>query len=86
MTRYRGWILLCALLSLISFGVALPIVISDLQQVVPSESIGGGVLERVQRRGRLLCGINGSLPYFSRILEDGVVTGFDADYCRVVAT
>ncbi|MCP5098086.1 MAG: amino acid ABC transporter substrate-binding protein, partial [Chloroflexi bacterium] len=47
---------------------------------------GGGVLERVQRRGRLLCGINGSLPYFSRILEDGVVTGFDADYCRVVAT
>ena len=51
-----------------------------------------GVLEQVRSRGYLRCGVNGSLPYFSErqaaVDEDGyylLATGFDADFCRVVA-
>lgn len=50
------------------------------------------VLEQVRKRGYLRCGVNGSLPYFSErqsaVDEDGyylVASGFDADFCRVVA-
>ena len=86
MNRYRGWILLCLLLSLVLFVVAVPMVISDLRGGETAVSPPPTTLSQVQHRGRLLCGVNGSLPYFSRILENGEVTGFDADFCRVVAT
>ncbi|MBA2373212.1 MAG: amino acid ABC transporter substrate-binding protein [Chloroflexi bacterium] len=39
----------------------------------------------MQDRGELICGINGQLPGFSVLAEDGTVTGFDADFCRAVA-
>lgn len=46
----------------------------------------GGLLAIVKARGTLRCGIDGNLRGFSFEAEDGNVTGFDADFCRVVAT
>jgi general L-amino acid transport system substrate-binding protein len=44
-----------------------------------------GLLARVQARGNLICGVNGQLAGFGLIAPDGAVTGFDADFCRVIA-
>ena len=43
------------------------------------------LLEAVQVRGRLVCGVSGTRVIFSETLPDGSVVGVDADYCRVVA-
>lgn len=45
----------------------------------------GGLLQTVQNRGTLICGVNGGLPGFSNLEPDGTYSGFDADFCRVVA-
>ena len=49
----------------------------------PSPS--GGRLATVRDRGQLICGVNGELPGFSVIGDDGEMQGFDADFCRAVA-
>ena len=45
----------------------------------------GDLLDTVQERGRLICGVSGTRAVFSETLPDGTVVGVDADYCRVVA-
>jgi general L-amino acid transport system substrate-binding protein len=45
----------------------------------------GGRIATIQERGTLICGYNGTLPGFGTIDSSGVVTGFDADFCRVLA-
>ena len=47
----------------------------------PSE----GRLALVQERGQLICGVNGGLPGFSFVEDDGTNSGFDADFCRALA-
>ena len=47
----------------------------------PSE----GRLALVQERGQLICGVNGGLPGFSFLEDDGTNSGFDADFCRALA-
>lgn len=44
-----------------------------------------GKLAEVQARGSLICGVNGGLPGFSFLAEDGTWSGFDADFCRILA-
>jgi general L-amino acid transport system substrate-binding protein len=46
---------------------------------------GGDTLGAVQDRGILNCGLSGSLLAFSFPDDNGVMQGFDADYCRAVA-
>ena len=46
---------------------------------------GEGRLATVQERGQLICGVNGSLPGFSFLDDQGNNTGFDADFCRALA-
>ncbi len=64
------------------------------QSPVPAESPapadtpttqGGARLAAIQSRGKLICGYNGTLPGFGTIDSSGAVTGFDADFCRVLA-
>ena len=43
------------------------------------------LLELVQERGRLVCGVSGTRVIFSETQPDGTVVGVDADFCRVVA-
>ena len=45
-----------------------------------------GVLDRVKNRGRLICGVHGSLPGFGFLNENGEWTGFDVDYGRAIAS
>jgi len=46
---------------------------------------GGSLLDTVQARGTLNCGVSGSAVAFSETQADGSVTGIDADFCRAVA-
>jgi general L-amino acid transport system substrate-binding protein len=48
--------------------------------------LANNVLVQVQQRGTLRCGINGNLRGFSYRESNGEYTGFDADFCRVIAT
>ena len=50
---------------------------------------GGGshsqILQAVQDRGELICGVNEAGPGFGFVQPDGSFAGFDIDYCRAVA-
>jgi general L-amino acid transport system substrate-binding protein len=54
----------------------------DTVEVVQSE---GGKLAAVQAAGELRCGGNETLPGFGIVDSEGAYSGFDIDYCRVVA-
>lgn len=44
------------------------------------------LLDAILQRGKVICGVNGGLPGFSYLDQtSGQFTGFDADYCRVLA-
>jgi general L-amino acid transport system substrate-binding protein len=72
---------------------------TDAEETTPAESgapgetpaeespapSGEGRLATVQERGQLICGVNGGLPGFSFLEEDGTNSGFDADFCRALA-
>ncbi|MBW3577797.1 MAG: amino acid ABC transporter substrate-binding protein [Actinobacteria bacterium] len=45
----------------------------------------GRVLQTVQERGTLNCGVNDSVPGFGFVDEEGNFSGFDIDFCRVIA-
>jgi general L-amino acid transport system substrate-binding protein len=45
----------------------------------------GGTLDAVRSRGSLICGVNNSLPGFGVVDSAGEYSGFDVDYCKVVA-
>jgi general L-amino acid transport system substrate-binding protein len=50
-----------------------------------SESDGGGLLDTVKDRGEVICGVNETLPGFGVVDDAGNFSGFDIDFCRVVA-
>ena len=43
-------------------------------------------LNTVKERGNLVCGVNGELPGFSFVDENGEYSGMDVDLCRAVAS
>ncbi|HEX2884178.1 MAG TPA: amino acid ABC transporter substrate-binding protein [Candidatus Limnocylindria bacterium] len=51
----------------------------------PAPAPAEGRLALVRERDELICGVNGSLPGFSFLDENGDMTGFDADFCRALA-
>ncbi|MDZ7705823.1 MAG: amino acid ABC transporter substrate-binding protein [Trueperaceae bacterium] len=44
-----------------------------------------GLLQEVQERGTLACGVNDRLPGFGSVNEAGEFEGFDVDFCRAIA-
>jgi general L-amino acid transport system substrate-binding protein len=42
-------------------------------------------LNKVKSRGKLICGVNGQLPGFSVVNENGKYSGMDVDLCRALA-
>lgn len=46
---------------------------------------GGSTLDDVKAAGEVVCGVNETLPGFGIIDEAGEFSGFDIDFCRVVA-
>ena len=57
---------------------------SDAEDVVDNTQMGS-MLATVQERGKLICGVSGTATAFSETAADGSYTGFDVDFCRVVA-
>lgn len=54
--------------------------------MVSAQAEPTGKLAEVLDRGRLLCGVNGTVPGFSFLDPDtGEMSGFDADFCRALA-
>lgn len=49
------------------------------------EVASSGLLDTVNSRGSLVCGVNGQLPGFSFVDESGEYSGLDVDVCRAVA-
>ncbi len=47
---------------------------------------GGSTLDAVLAAGKLKCGVSTSAVGFAETSPDGTTTGFDADFCRAVAT
>jgi general L-amino acid transport system substrate-binding protein len=43
-------------------------------------------LETVKSRGKVICGINGEVPGFSFVDEQGQYSGLDVDMCRAIAS
>ena len=46
---------------------------------------GEGRLAAVKAAGKIVCGVNDGLPGFGVVGADGTYSGFDIDFCRVVA-
>lgn len=58
----------------------------SLSGFVAAQATPTGKLAEVIERGRLICGVSGTLPGFSFLDPDtNVWSGFDADFCRVTA-
>lgn len=53
------------------------------QEQPPAE--GESLLDEVMERGTLVCGVNDAVPGFGFIGDDGTFSGFDVEFCRVVA-
>ncbi|VEP16276.1 General L-amino acid-binding periplasmic protein AapJ [Hyella patelloides LEGE 07179] len=53
-----------------------------------ASSTAGGTsrLDTVLSRGNLICGVNGQLPGFSFVDENGEYSGMDVDICRAIAS
>ncbi len=45
----------------------------------------GPITKRVLDRGELICGVSKGTPGFTVINTDGTYSGFDVDFCRVIA-
>ena len=46
---------------------------------------GDSILDKVKKRGKVVCGVHGGLPGFGFLGEDGKWSGFDADFGRAIA-
>lgn len=46
---------------------------------------GGSVLDEVLDRGTFVCGVNGTVPGFSFVDDEGTWSGFDVEFCKAVA-
>ncbi|MBC7225695.1 MAG: amino acid ABC transporter substrate-binding protein [Thermoflexales bacterium] len=63
-----------------------PATATPAQGAPPPPSAQKELLDAILQRGKLICGVNGGLPGFSYLDKTtGQFTGFDADYCRVLA-
>ncbi len=45
----------------------------------------GNTLQTVKDRGKVVCGVNSSVPGFGFLNEDGSFSGFDIDFCKALA-
>ena len=52
---------------------------------LPSLAQDGHILQRIQDRGELICGVNAVLSGFGSQNDAGDFIGFDTDFCRAVA-
>jgi general L-amino acid transport system substrate-binding protein len=51
----------------------------------PAEQTADSMLATVQKRGKIVCGVNQAVPGFGFIQKDGSFAGFDIDFCKALA-
>ena len=77
-------------LKLSSVGIALLLLMggcgSQNSNVENNSADSSGRLDIVKGRGSVVCGVNGELPGFSFVDENGEYSGLDVDLCRAVAS
>jgi general L-amino acid transport system substrate-binding protein len=57
----------------------------DSTEEVGKAAAGGGRLEAIKSKGKLVCGVEGTIPGFSFVDSSGAYSGLDVDTCRAVA-
>jgi len=57
----------------------------DETTTTAAAAASGSMLQTVQDRGTLNCGVNDAVPGFGFTDADGNFSGFDVDYCRAIA-
>lgn len=62
-----------------------PTAVPDATEDAPSAGSHSQLLAEVQSRGRLICGVNDSVPGFGFVDPDGNFSGFDIDFCLAIA-
>jgi general L-amino acid transport system substrate-binding protein len=94
---FHGWWALCVLCSFVlAFGAGCSLGDDDDDNGgeaaadtgegdAASQQGGGNLLQEVQDRGTLRCGVNDAVPGFGFTGEGGEPEGFDIEFCRVVA-
>lgn len=80
----RKWISLL-LATLLTAAVAVACASSNTSTAEGGGDAGPSTLNTVLDRGSLICGVNGQLPGFSFVDNNGEYSGLDADYCRAIA-
>ncbi|MGF1494609.1 MAG: amino acid ABC transporter substrate-binding protein [Microcoleaceae cyanobacterium] len=90
--KWRSW-LIAALVAAVPLAACVsPDTASDSSGDGGTESAENGAvsaadsrLEAIKSRGRLVCGVDGGIPGFSFVDENGTYSGMDVDVCRAVA-
>jgi general L-amino acid transport system substrate-binding protein len=77
--------LLIGLLTLTACGGSPPSTPKAGENNETTSAIADSRLETVKKRGKLICGINGEVPGFSFVDEQGKYSGLDVDLCRAIA-
>jgi general L-amino acid transport system substrate-binding protein len=97
MRVFHGWWALCVLCSFVlAFGAGCSLGDDDDDNGgeaaadtgegdAASQQGGGNLLQEVQDRGTVRCGVNDAVPGFGFTGEGGEPEGFDIEFCRVVA-
>ncbi|HEX2050175.1 MAG TPA: amino acid ABC transporter substrate-binding protein [Actinomycetota bacterium] len=57
----------------------------DSEQAAAQEDEGGSLIDEIQDRGTLRCGVNNTVPGFGFDPGTGEIEGFDIDFCRGLA-
>lgn len=86
----RKWI---SLLLTVTLTAVVAVACASAQDATTTQSAGGGTgssaegstLNTVLTRGSLVCGVNGQLPGFSFVDNQGEYSGMDVDFCRAIA-
>jgi general L-amino acid transport system substrate-binding protein len=59
------------------------------EQTGDGQAAGGGqeqsLLDEVRARGIVRCGVNETVPGFGNLTAEGVIEGFDIDFCKAIA-
>ena len=50
-----------------------------------TQTATSGRLETIKSRGKLICGVNQTLPGFGNVDSAGAFSGFDVDFCKAIA-
>ena len=98
MNRNRTWMAVALIgLGLAACQPAEPVIVTQEVRVVETQEVEVQVqvpvefrmeserLAAVMARGRLICGVNTSVPGFGYLDADGQNVGFDIDFCRALA-